>query len=164
MTDFDLSLDGADNLTRKFAEVKQRGEGDRVDVVGTNQEYAVILEFGRGPVEAPEGSALKFEVDGETIFRKKVSGHPPYPFFRPAIREFKANPEKFILDNTDYPSIDAIPTANALVNAVSSALERQMKNNASADRSADRSPGTHPEHPKRDTGALVASIQAVRVK
>lgn len=28
----------------------------------------------------------------------------------------------------------------------------------------DRSPGTHPEHPQRDTGNLVASIQAKRLK
>lgn len=139
MTNFDLSLDGADNLTRKFAEVKQRGEGDRVDVVGTNVEYGIYLEMG-------------------------TEDMPPYPWFRPAIREFKANPERFILDNTGYSSIDNIPSANHLIGAVSSALERQMKNNVSADRSADRSPGTHPEHPKVDTGNLRASIQAVRVK
>lgn len=161
--EIDLEIDGADSLQADFEELQERGESSAVFSVGSNAEYAPILEFGRGPIEAEEGSALKFEVDGETIFRKRVSGHPPYPWFKPAIREFQANPKTFVLDNTPYNSIEEISTADELVRAVSSALASQMEKNVSAQSSSDRSPGTHPDHPKTDTGNLRASINFVRV-
>ena len=90
---------------------------------------------------------------------------PPYPWFRPAIKEFQADPENFIEENTDYQSIDAIPTADKLVEALAFALQSKMEDNVNAqDPSRDRSPGTDPEHPKRDLGTLTNSIKATRIK
>jgi len=138
MVDVDLSLDGASELQASFEELEARAEDPDTFVVGTNTEYAVYLEFGTRKMQ-------------------------PYPFFRPAINQFKANPKDFITDNTGYTDIEEIPTADALVEAVAAALQTKMEANASADSSAMRSPGTDPSHPKRDTGNLVASINATRV-
>jgi len=164
MTRFDLDTQGFAELQGDLEELAQKGDGDAVYKVEVGAEYAVHIEFGRGPIEAPEGSAIPIETEsGETIFRKRVSGHPPYPFFRPAIREFQANTEDFILDNTNYNSIEEIPNANALVQAAASSLESQMKTNATA-QSSGRSPGTNRSHPDVETGNLRASISATRLR
>jgi len=89
---------------------------------------------------------------------------PPYPWFRPAIREFQANPQPFVLANTRFNSFEEIPDGDTLVKAVATALENKMTDNVNAQKANARSPGTDPEHPKRDIGNLTASIQAVRVK
>lgn len=164
MTDFELSIDGVEALQSRLQSLKERLDGDAAYTVGTNVKYGIILERGRGPIEAPEGSAIPIQTESGTIFRKKVSGHPPYPWFKPAIREFKANPETFIISNTGYNTIDEIPTANALVEAVANALSEQMASNASAQSGGDRSPGTDGDHPSRDSGNLAASISATRIK
>lgn len=162
MSSFDLDLSGVSEVREAVNDLEDDWGDSPVFSVGTNAEYAVHLEFGRGPIRADDGY-LRFEVDGEVIFRKEVSGHPPYPFFRPAIREFKANPESFIRDNTAVDSLEAIPNIEALVRTVAAALSNQMKDNASANSASGRSPGTHPEHPQRDTGNLVASIGFERI-
>jgi hypothetical protein len=140
VTDFDLELDGFEKTKQRFEELRERYDGDGVTyVVGTAVEYAIYLEFG-------------------------TENMPPYSWFRPAIREFKANPESFLLDNTDFSSVDEIETTEGLVKAVSFALQTKMTANVNAqDPSADRSPGVDPDHPSRDTGNLSASIQAVRI-
>lgn len=165
MTDFDLDIDPT-GAFEALSEVERDWSTDAVFRVGTNQDYAVILEFGRGPVEADDAEALRFETaGGETVFAKSVSGHPPYPFFYPAVREFQVSPLEFVIDNTGFSAIRDIPNGDALVRAVATALENKMKDNANAqDPSADRSPGTHPDHPVRDSGALTASIQAIQVR
>ena len=139
MSRFDIDLSNDDLLDERFEDLKQRGEGDAVYVTGTNVEYGIYLESGTRDM-------------------------PPYPWFAPAVREFRADPETFILKNTDYPDIDAIPTANELVEAIAVGLQQQMEANASALSAGDRSPGTDPEHPKRETGNLVAGINATRIK
>lgn len=165
MVTIDLDLEGVDALEQHLEELQDRFDGDAIWVSGTNEEYGIILEMGRGPIEAPEGSAIPIETEDGTIFRQRVSGHPPYPWFRPAIREFKANPEQFIRDTTEFDSIDAIPTTNALVEAVATGLANRMQDNVNAqDASADRSPGTDPLHPRRDTGTLTNSIKAIRIR
>jgi len=88
---------------------------------------------------------------------------PPYPFFRPAVREFQANPESFILDKTDFGSIDEIQGTKQMVEAVATALQRQIQINATAQASG-RSPGTAPDHPQVQTGNLRSSIKVQRVK
>jgi len=163
MSDFELELNGNINLQETFEDIEANWSETPTYKVGTNAEYAVHLEFGRGPIRAEGDGYLKFEIDGETLFRKEVSGHPPYPFFRPAIREFQANPRPFVLDNTGFSSFEEIQSGKMLVKAVASALTKQMENNASAQSSSDRSPGTKAGHPKRDTGNLVASINFERV-
>jgi len=137
MTDFDLDLDGTINLQEELDDLEDMGASDRVEVVGSDVEYGVYLEFG-------------------------TEDMPPYPWFRPAIREFKANSSDFITDNTDYNTLEQIPNADALVTAIANALVNQMTNNVSAGESVDRSPGTTPDHPQIDTGTLKASISAER--
>jgi hypothetical protein len=89
---------------------------------------------------------------------------PPYSWFRPAIREFKRDPEAFIADTTGFGGIDEIRSTEELTKAIATGLSNRMQDNVNAqDASADRSPGVDPEHPKRDTGNLTASIQAVRI-
>lgn len=139
MTRIDLGINGFAEVQGRMQELLERGSTDRVYVTGTNTEYAIYLEMGTRDM-------------------------PPYPWFRPAVVEFQANPEQFIRKNTDYKSIDAIPTADALVEAIAVGLQTQMEANASAASSGSRSPGTHPDHPKRETGNLVASINATRVR
>lgn len=100
---------------------------------------------------------------------------PPYPFFQPAIREFRADPEAFIFKNSELGSIDEINSTDELIRTIAFSLENQMKKNVTAQGSLDRSPGTDPEHPRsgfvgmfdgrmvRNTGNLRASISAVKV-
>jgi len=137
----EFDLNGDDSLQADFEQLQNLGESDRVDVVGTDVEYAVFLEFG-------------------------TENMPPYPFFRPAIQEFQADPEGFILgsDAVGFGSIDEIPNTDRLIASISAALVEQMEDNASADDATDRSPGTDDDHPQRDIGNLVADISATRVR
>lgn len=140
MTDIEFNFEGAQQTFEAFQELRERYEGDGVTVVvGTTVEYGIYLEMGTRHM-------------------------PPYPWFRPAVREFKANPEQFIFNNTDFNSIDAIETTEEMVETVGAALQNRMEDNVNAqDASRDRSPGTHPEHPSRDSGNLTASIMSVRI-
>mgnify|MGYP000155525324 CR=1 FL=1 len=162
MADFELDLSGFASLQDEFEDLKDGWEDSPVYKVGSNAEYAAILEFGRGPIRADEGY-LRFEVDGEVIYRKEVSGHPPYPWFRPAIRAFRARPKGFITDNTDFNSIQEIPDVDTLVLAIATALENQMTKNVSANSASDRSSGTVSDHPVRQSGNLAASISFTKV-
>jgi len=163
VTNFNIDVDFQDTFDA-LEDLGDKWDTDAVYTVGSNVEYGVYLEFGRGPIEAPPDSAIPIETADGTIFRQSVSGHPPYPWFRPAIREFKANPTDFVTDNTEFSSIREIPNGDILVKAIATALENQMTDNVNAQKAVDRSPGTHPEHPRRDDGNLTASISAVRVK
>lgn len=134
----DFDFEGAAQTFEAFEDLRDQYADGVTFVVGTTVEYGVYLEFG-------------------------TEDMPPYPWFRPAIREFKANPESFIRDNTDFASIDEIESTEEMVATVAAALQNQMENNVNAQKSVDRSPGTDPEHPQRDTGNLTASILAVRI-
>ena len=164
MTRFGIEID-AESTRQSLRSLRNEWETDSVFITGTNADYAVYLEYGRGPIEAQDAEALRFEnQDGDVIYRASVDGHEPYPFFRPALREFDANPETFIIDNTGYTTLQEIPNGDELIRAIAVALENQIKANASAESATDRSPGTHPSHPKRDTGNLVASIQSIKIQ
>jgi len=139
VTDFDLDLDTS-KVRLQLENLKDEWETDAVFAVGSGGvEYAIYLEMGTRDM-------------------------PPYPWFRPAIREFQANPQPFVLANTRFNSFEEIPDGDTLVKAVATALENKMTDNVNAQKANARSPGTDPEHPKRDIGNLTASIQAVRVK
>jgi len=138
MADFEIDLSGMAELQDTIDDLKDDYGESPVYVVGTNVEYGVYLEFGTRDM-------------------------PPYAWFRPAIREFKANPTTFILENTGWNSIDEIPSTKELVRAVANALENQMKDNVNAQDANGRSPGTHPDHPKRQSGNLTADIEAERI-
>lgn len=162
MTEFSIDLDTA-AVRERLDQLRDDWEGVAEFIVSSGAEYSLAIEMGRGPVEAQDAEALRFEnEDGEIIYRTSVSGHPPYPFFRPAIRELEANPEAFILKNTELDALDGIDSANEAVEIVARSLEAQMKRNATAN-APNRSPGTHPNHPQVDTGNLRARIVARRV-
>jgi len=157
-------MSGQAEVQAALDELRDDYASEPIYVVGDNSEYGIVLEFGRGPIVAPEGSAIPIETEDGTIFRKRVSGHPPYPWFRPAIRELKANPERFIVKNSNLNGLNDINSTKELVEATAFALESQMKKNVTAQGSVDRSPGTKPDHPKVQSGNLRASISAVRIQ
>jgi len=138
MTRFGIDVDDA-SVRDALGDLEDKYTTERVEVVGTNVEYAIYLETGTEKM-------------------------PPYPWFRPAIREFRLDPEGFITDNSGFSSLDEIPDGDTLVKTIASALESKMEANVSAVSASDRSPGTHPDHPKRVLSNLVNSIEAVRVK
>jgi len=132
---FDLDLDGAIDLQETFEDLEEDWSDAPTYDVGTNVKYGKFLEFGTEKM-------------------------PPYPFFRPAIREFQANPKTFVETSPafGFQSLDQTPNAKTVVKAVAASLANQMERNVTAMESADRSPGTKPDHPKRDTGNLVNDI------
>lgn len=79
----------------------------------------------------------------------------PYPWLFPAARHVMASKADRLADESD--------STEELVRKVAHAIERQAKENVSADRGSGRSPGTHPDHPKRDTSFLVNGIRAERL-
>ena len=86
---------------------------------------------------------------------------PPYPFMRPAIREFEAGPEQFVRKHAGV-EIDGLESTNQVVKTVAFAFETAITQNANAN-APDRSPGTDPEHPKVQSGNLRARINARRI-
>jgi len=138
MTSVDIELSGRRGLEERLEELKNKYAENPIYAVGTNVEYAVYLEFGTRDM-------------------------PPYPFFKPAIREFQANPKSFILDRTDKDSLDEIESTKEMVEAVAVSLKVQIQTNATAEMSG-RSPGTNPDHPQVQSRNLRGSIQVQRVK
>lgn len=82
------------------------GEFSRTVGVFTNEIYPIILEKGRGPVypklrSTPNtqhasylgkhigAAALKFTINGETIFRRKVGPAKPRPYVEPTRRSMR---------------------------------------------------------------------------
>jgi TRAP-type mannitol/chloroaromatic compound transport system substrate-binding protein len=55
-------------------------------MVGSDLDYAEWVEKGRGPVVAKNADALKFTIDGQTVFRQRVGPAAPRPFMRPALQ------------------------------------------------------------------------------
>lgn len=45
-------------------------------------EYASLVEYGRGPIEAAPGKVLRFAIGGQVLYRKRVKGARPNPFYR----------------------------------------------------------------------------------
>lgn len=74
----------------------------------------------------------------------------PKPFFRPAIVEARRDLESFVADNTET-SLRQIDAVDELVETIAFALERRVKEIIT-------------EKGLVDTGALRASVQAVRAK
>lgn len=136
MSRFDVDIDDS-QVRASLEELKDRGTTTREYRVNAGAEYAVYLEFG-------------------------TRNMPPYPFFRPALRELDANPDAFI-DRHTNTAVDEIDDADTLVQTLAFALERAITQNANANASG-RSPGVNPEHPKVQTGNLVNSIQAQRIQ
>jgi len=136
MTRFDVDIDDA-SVKASLEELKNDFEPEPSFVVESGAEYSVYLEFG-------------------------TEDMPPYPFFRPAIRELKADPEAFLLKNSELDSLGDIDSTAELVKNTAQALERQIKINATA-QAPGRSPGTDADHPQVQTGNLRAKIRARRI-
>jgi len=81
----------------------------------------------------------------------------PYPFLFPAMRDVARSWEK-------YGDVESIDSMEALVKAIAFDIEAQAKKNVRAAAGTGRSPGTHPAHPKVQTGNLIGSIRTERVK
>jgi hypothetical protein len=137
MTNIDLDIDTI-NVREAIDDLEDSGTSDREYNVSVGAEYGKFLEFG-------------------------TRNMPPYPFFRPAIREFRLDPEIFLRTN-QQTTPDEIESVDALVENIAFGLENQMTLNATAAASFGRSPGTDAEHPLRQTGNLAASIQAQRIR
>jgi hypothetical protein len=140
MADVEIDLEGVARARDTLDDIKERYDAEPIWVTGSSAEYSIDLEFG-------------------------TEDFPPYPFFRPAVRDLRRDPESFIERNTDETfDMDSLETSEDVVEAVALALERQLKLNVSADRAAGRrSPGTDVDHPKVDTGNLRAGIRAERI-
>lgn len=163
MVDISLELDGIQDVRESLRDLEDKYGEASARLVTSGAEYSIHLEYGRGPVEADDGEALRFEnEDGEVIYRTRVEGHRPYPFFYPAVRELQADSEAFILKNTDLDALADVESTDDLVESIASALQKQMRKNANANRTG-RSPGTHPDHPVAQSGNLIARITVVEL-
>ncbi len=128
----DLTLTGVSDTRRVVRDLRDWLRG-REWIVGSSAQYSVHLELG-------------------------TSKMPAYPFFRPAIDEFDANPEAFVRRHMNK-SVDDADSAAEVSRLIAQSLERQMKINAAAEQSG-RSPGTDPSHPQVRSGNLRGSIKA----
>jgi len=135
MGNIDLDLSGVANVQLELEDLEGDLTTNREYGIGTNAEYGPFLEFG-------------------------TQDMPPYPWFRPAVREFKANPKSFVDTSpaVGLSSLNDAPNMETVLKAVAASLANQMERNVTATESANRSPGTNPDHPKRETGNLVGDI------
>jgi phage gpG-like protein len=102
MANFQLQIQGLQNLRESLDDLEADLTGERRFLVGTNVSYAIFLEFGT----------------------KKMD---PRPFFRPAIAEIRRKGvDDFLQDNTQL-SAKRIENLDSLVRALALALERRVK-------------------------------------
>lgn len=88
--DMSANISGVESLEDSLGQLKNDwAEGREIAwVVGTSMEYAVPVEYGRGPITADDGY-LHFTVDGKEIFTKSVDAAPAQPYMRPATEQTK---------------------------------------------------------------------------
>lgn len=140
MAEFDLELTGDDVLQAELERLGQKVDTTKKWKVFMNTEqaeHAIYQEFG-------------------------TRHHPPYPYFRPAIKQFKAGLRQSVL-KTIGRDLDDARTARQAVDWVADAFVAQVSLNATAQVAGGRSPGTHPAHPKVRTGQLRSALTAVEI-
>lgn len=133
-----VSLVGYSGVIQSLRNLEDQVGSEPVYLVGSNKEYGVFLEFGTSKMQA-------------------------YPWLRPALKEFENRGETF-LKQTIGASVEDADSTDEVVQLVALALEARMSDNADANRNTTRSPGVESGHPKRVTGELVNSIQAIKVQ
>jgi len=102
MADFELELEGFQNLVEALNDLEADLESDTSWVVGTAVNYSVFLELGTSDMD-------------------------PKPFFRPALGELRAKGvEGFIRDHTQT-TVEALDDVDQVVAALALALERRIK-------------------------------------
>jgi len=131
------SIVGLGSVLEGFEDLAESVGGDAVYLTGSNVAYSIHLEFG-------------------------TSQMPAYSWLRPAIDEFESNPRRFVKRHAGV-DVDDLDSADDAVKAVALALESRMVDNVTA-AGGRGSPGTHPEHPRRQTGTLASSISAQRIR
>jgi len=97
--------------------------------VGSNVEYAPVLEYGSAPHTITGNPYLYFENQDGQLIRKRSVDHPgtqPYPHWRPAKAAASRTPLRYIRENLGV-SEDAIQDTPTLVRLLSLALERDVK-------------------------------------
>jgi len=136
--DFELDLSGMEQLQGRLEELKEDGTTTAEHEVVSEADYSRFLEFGTRDM-------------------------PPYPFFRPAIREAKLDAEMLIRRHQQL-GLGDFETADELVLALAESLREQMQNNVRATLSGGvRSPGTAPEHPVVQSSNLLNGIKRKRL-
>ena len=75
--------------------IKFINNGSLAKTVIADKDYAYYVEFGnnqKGPYIYPvKAKALRFYINGEVVFRKRVRSHGSMPFLRPAYEKIKPN-------------------------------------------------------------------------
>lgn len=64
-------------------EIRKQSSGNYL--IGTDLPRGYYVEFGRGPVVAKNADALKFTINGQTLYRQSVGPAAPQPYLRPAL-------------------------------------------------------------------------------
>jgi len=102
MADFDLELEGLQNVIESLNDLEEDLDSDTSWLVGTAVEYSIFLELGTSDMD-------------------------PKPFFRPALGELRAKGvEDFIREHTET-TVAALNSVDQVVAATALALERRIK-------------------------------------
>jgi len=109
-----VEVNGLDDVFEELDDLKDDYSGPVESwVVGTNTEYAPIVEYGSSPhtITPDDADVLRFELDGEVIFTDEVQhpGTDPQPFFRPAVNEVQLQGvDGFIRHNSNSRTAQAV--------------------------------------------------------
>jgi len=102
MADWELELEGLENVIESLNDLEADLDSDRSYLVGTAVNYGIFLELGTADMD-------------------------PKPFFRPALGELRAKGvEGFIRDHTET-TVAALDSVDQVVAATALALERRIK-------------------------------------
>lgn len=84
--------------------IKLLKDGELAKTLIADTSYSGYVEFGNnqsGDRIYAKGKALRFVIDGETIFRKSVKAHGPIPFMGQAREQMILQAPQIIRDNID---------------------------------------------------------------
>lgn len=102
MTDFDLSLDGLDEIIEELDDLEDSVETITTFTVGTAVEYSLYLEFGTSKMDAK-------------------------PFVRPALAEVRAQGVDGFISRNTGTSVNALDDIDSVLRVLALSLERRIK-------------------------------------